>query len=401
LQLLPHCRKENEKMNHTEEVLRTLCSAIGARPVGTRGNEEVQAFLARLARDLGYQVTELPFECLRWEFGASSLRSRGAHVPIHAGPYSPPLEGVFAAAFAGSLAELRGRELHGRLLCLHGELATTPVMPRDFPFYFPEEHRVLLETLDELRPAGIIALTGKHPLCGLDPYPLFDDGTFGIPNAYASHPGSLYEGPLEIVLDSRSVPSAGRQLVFSRNGASTQQVVVCAHVDTKYGTPGALDNAAGVATMLALMERMRNVELPFGIDFVPFNGEEYFGVSGQLAYLAHRQPSADTTTLVINLDGLGHRESRSAFSFYNLDEPEVARFVSHIRPSSAAVRGEEWIAGDHSMFAYRGIPCIAVTSSNLDTVLDLTHTPADRMGAVSLPLLDETAAVLAGLLALV
>jgi aminopeptidase YwaD len=388
-------------MNRTEEVVRTLSCAIGARPVGTRANEQAQEYLAGLASGLGYEVTELPFACLRWESGASSLRSGDRHVALHAGPYSPPLEGVFAAASAGTMEELRGSELRGRLLFLHGELAAAPLMPRDFPFYFPDEHRVLLDALQERSPAGIVALTGKHPLCGLEPYPLFEDGALAIPNAYASNPGAIDERSWEIVLDSRAAPSVGRQLIFSRHGSSARRVVVCAHVDTKYGTPGALDNAAGVATMVALMERIRDVELPFGIDFVPFNGEEYFGVPGQLAYLAYRDPSAASTALVVNLDGPGHRESRSAFSFYNVERRMAARLLARIEASAAAVRGDEWIAGDHGIFAFRGIPCIAVTSSNLERVLDLTHTPADSVAEVHVPLLDETAAVLADLLRVV
>jgi aminopeptidase YwaD len=58
--------------------------------------------------------------------------------------------------------------------------------------------------------------------------------------------------------------------------------------------------------------------------------------------------------------------------------------------------GEEWIAGDHAVFAFRGIPCIAVTSSNLlERVMQLTHTAGDTREEVDSGLLDRTAAVVA------
>jgi aminopeptidase YwaD len=63
-----------------------------------------------------------------------------------------------------------------------------------------------------------------------------------------------------------------------------------------------------------------------------------------------------------------------------------------------AAVGDQWISGDHAIFAFRGIPCVAVTSSNLmEQVVHLTHTPADTVEKVDVGLLDATAEVVAGL----
>jgi aminopeptidase YwaD len=396
-------------MSRVEEVLCTLAGEIGERPTGTAANEAANRYLAGIAVELGYEVTELPFRCRRWEFGASGVMLVGSGggekpgpasptYPIHPGPFSGPLSGRVPVAAVESVAELREREVAGSLLVIRGPLAQEPFMPRDFPFYFPDEHREFLDLLLEKRPAGLLALTGKHPLCGLSPYPLFEDGNLGIPNAYASDPeGVIAEAATaEIALNSKALPAAGRQLVFSRpgrgEGAVTARVILAAHMDTKYETPGALDNAAGVATLVSVMERLRDVALPFPLDVVPFNGEEYYEVSGQLAYLAHREHSAESTPLVINLDGLGHPEAESAFSFYNLEPQSEAQLGAHIGSRPRMCLGEQWIAGDHAIFAFRGIPCIAVTSSNLmEEVIRLTHTPEDTLDTVDSQLLEETA----------
>ena len=41
-----------------------------------------------------------------------------------------------------------------------------------------------MELFERKQPAAIIAATGKHALCGLQPFSLFEDGNFMIPSAY-------------------------------------------------------------------------------------------------------------------------------------------------------------------------------------------------------------------------
>ena len=411
-------------MIYGEEVLRTLAAEIGARPTGTEANEAANAYLEDTARELGYEVTALSFDCKRWEFGDSGVRAGGRRAAIHPGPFSAPLDRDLPVAMVATEEELRSRDVAGHLLVIRGELAGEPLMPRDFPFYFPDEHAEFLDLLSQKQPAAVLAMTGRHPLCGLSPFPLFEDGNLGIPNAYAQDPDGVLAAAdrAHIQLDSASLLTTGRQLVFSRPAgpagsavplrsgrppapghagteARAGRLVVTAHVDTKYETPGALDNAAGVATLMAVMERLRDVELSLDVDFVPLNGEEHYEVSGQLAYLAHRPPSPDTTQLVVNLDGLGHRDSATAFSFYNFDSEVPGALSEPIEAAPRMTTGEQWYAGDHAVFAFRGIRCIAVTSSNLmEEVIRLTHTQQDTVELVDGDLLEETASVVAEIL---
>lgn len=376
-----------------------LAGELGSRPLGTEKNENAQCYLRGLAEELGYTVQELPFECHRWEYGSSFLRTESQTVPIYPGPFSPELCGEFDLLVAESVEALRREKLTGKLLLIRGALSAEPLMPRDFPFYYPEEHREIIDLLREKQPAGVIAFTDKHPLCGLDPYPLFEDGNLGLPNGYAKGVHFPAGGRFAVELRSASIPARGRQLIFSRKGASERRVVLCAHLDTKYETPGALDNAAGVATITGVMERLAAEELPFSLDVVPFNGEEQYEVSGQLAYLAHRNPSVESTALVVNLDGLGHRDSVNAFSSYNLTEGADAFLKAAVFRRRSAALGAQWIAGDHSMFAFQGIPCVAVTSSNLmETVLELTHTSADTLEELDLGILEAAAETVAELI---
>ncbi len=57
------------------------------------------------------------------------------------------------------------------------------------------------------------------------------------------------------------------------------------------------------------------------------------------------------------------------------------------------------VEGDHSIFAFQGIPALAVTSSDLrDGVMKLSHTPRDTPDNVDPALLDQTADFIAHLL---
>lgn len=388
-------QNNNATETRAEEVCRKLCSSIGARPVGTAANNEAGLYLLSLAEQWNYEIASLAFECQEWRYEPSTLYN----IPIHPGPFSPPLQGHFEVTVVETLTDLRERQLTDRIVVMRREAAAEPLMPKDFPFYYPEEHKEVIELLQAKGPAGIVAFTGQHPLCGLSPFPLFEDGNLGIPNAFAAEAAERLPAQVEIDLRSQAYSSSGRQLVFTRRGTSHKRVVLCAHMDTKYDTPGALDNAAGVAVLMAVMDELKDTALPCAVEFVPFNGEEYFGVPGQLSYLGAQSAGTQPPHLVINIDGLGHRDSQNAVSLYNFDEAAAARTRELVAADESAEMGEPWIAGDHSMFAFQGIPCVAVTSSNLmETVVGLTHTPADTIENLDFRLLDSAAALIVKLL---
>jgi aminopeptidase YwaD len=56
------------------------------------------------------------------------------------------------------------------------------------------------------------------------------------------------------------------------------------------------------------------------------------------------------------------------------------------------VKGDEWYAGDHAPFAFRGIPCMAVTSSDLfEGALEHTHTSKDTLDTIDFGMIKSTA----------
>ncbi len=372
------------------------------RPVGSSANTEILGRLEELLKGMGYGIQSLPFECKVWENGISFLKINDNIIEVKASPFSEPFDGERPAVFVRSLEELRICECNDRILVMCDEIVSDPLQPKDYPFYYPDEHKALIELLESKHPAAIIAATGRNALCGMDPFPLFEDGNFTIPSAYVSK-GLLHDDgicectrPAHLSIRSQKKEAASRQIVASKKADDPDgKIVICAHMDSKYDTLGALDNAAGVAVLLEAAMEMSNES--YDIDVVPFNGEEYYEASGEVEYLKFIEQNDDDVALVINIDSPCHTGSRIGVSFYNFDD-RMKTIADELAGEQPRIEyGQEWYAGDHAAFAFDGTPCIAVTSSDIfEGALDDTHTMRDTVDNVDLGLVRYAADFVSG-----
>jgi len=389
-------------MKNTEEFLRAVAKE---RPVGTVANREVLDTIREEALQRGYDFITLPFDCKVWEKGASTMSAGDTECDVFPSPFSKPFSGSGRITAVSSAEELASADLKDSIVFLRGDLSKEPLMPKDFPFYYPDEHRKLIDLLEEKQPKAVVAVTGKHPLCGLEPYPMFEDGNFGIPSAYADEAAArkTLEQYSEVRLSIISAVNEAKssQLIITKrsSAAAKGRIVLCAHMDTKYGTTGAIDNATGVAVLVAAMDRLKSYAGEYDIEFVPFNGEEYYEVKGELLYSEYLQKGTLPVILALNIDGSCHKGSHTAVSSYNLATASAQLLSEEMAKYEDIVQGPQWYAGDHSMFVYGGIPCLALTSSDLyGGVLDLTHTDKDTIEQVSCELIEKTANFIAGLI---
>ena len=199
------------------------------------------------------------------------------------------------------------------------------------------------------------------------------------------------KGIARISIHSKNKQQNSYQLVAQKNSKRSQgRIIVCAHMDTKYHTQGALDNAAGVAVLLEVAAKLSVSD--YDIDIVPFNGEEYYEASGELEYLKYISSNQNPVSLVINIDSPCHAGSKIAVSLYNYDD-SAKKNVDHLmQTQKEVVYGPEWYAGDHAAFAFRGIPCMVLSSSDLlEGGLDDTHTMRDTLDTVDLYQIESAA----------
>lgn len=385
--------------------LETLCAVTPDRRPGSRGNSEATAYVAEALWTSGWATADQEFDCLDWETGGGTVTIGDHSIHLEPSPYGLGIDVAAPVRVLRTIEDLDRPDLDGAIVLLTGALAAEPLTPKAFPFYGSEEHAHIIAALERTAPGAVIAVTGRYPeLCGaLDPFPLIEDGDFAIPTANVrpedARPLLAGEGTsARVTIEARRRPARARNVVGTR-GPQASRVTVMAHIDTKPGTPGAVDNAAGVVVLLLLADLLSPAtcaHLPIGVELLAVNGEDHYAAPGELAWLAKND--LEDVALAVNIDGAGYRAGASAYSTYNLSGT-LARDVSAVLDAAPGlVSGPEWLQSDHAIFAMRGRPAVAVTSEHFEEMLDvLFHAPTDTPDQVDVTRLGEIAGAIAAL----
>lgn len=122
-------------------------------------------------------------------------------------------------------------------------------------------------------------------------------------------------------------------------GASPEIILIGAHYDSVFGSPGANDNGSGVAAMLALARRFAGKKTEHTLRFVAFVNEEppYFlsGEMGSLVYARRCEERGEKISAMISLETIGYFSdapdsqtypSRALGAFY----PKVGNFIGFV-----------------------------------------------------------------------
>lgn len=390
----------------TRSRLDALCLTHPDRHVGGPGVAAANDLFADAVSLAGFSVERLPFECVDWEWTGARIVTGPTTLELHVGPYSPPYDGRASLVAVESVDALETLDAEGAILLFHGAMASEQMTPRNYPFYQTDEHARVLAALDRIKPAAIIAATDRTPMAAaLCPFPLFEDADLGFPSAYTTVEEGLrlleHAGhPVELTIDSRQLPARGEQIVARLDGRSSRRIVISAHIDSRHGTPGALDNAAGVCVLLALADLLAGTVPALGVELVPFNGEDNFAAYGEMAYLASQGADGlSDIALAVNLDAVGRRGDGTAMSFYGVGDEVRDAALETARGFPGIAEGPEWPMSDHMVFAMRGVPAIALTSTGLiEIAATVAHTAADLPELVDVELLVEAAEYLAALI---
>jgi aminopeptidase YwaD len=381
-----------------------LCSAIPDRRPGSRGNAEATSYLADLLSQAGWPVEQREFPCVDWRTDGGSLTVDGSPVAVTPSPYGCGVSAVGPLRILRKHEDLERQDLAGAVVVLDGELASEPLTPKEYPFYGSEEHAAMINALESAAPAAVIAVTGRYPaLCGaLDPFPLIEDGDFAIPtgNIRPDESGPILDrdGQLaRIEMRSERWVSTAHNIVAAR-GPRVGRITVAAHIDTKPGTPGAVDNAAGVAVLVLLAELLsprRHPTLSVGLELLVVNGEDHYAAPGEVAWLSDNRGGLEEIALFVNIDGAGYRDGRTSYSTYNVADTVQSRIDLAFRDRPDLLPGPQWYQSDHAIFAMQGRPALAFTTEYVEEMLEtLFHAPTDTPDKVDASLVVGIAAAL-------
>ena len=390
------------------DLVAELCAAVPDRRPGSAGNSAAVDSVAALLRQAGWSVDTPSFPCLDWRTEGGTLTVGPDTVTLTPSPYGCGVSGSGIVVVARTEADLERGDLGGSILVLDGPLASEPLTPKEYPFYGSDDHGRIVATLEEARPLAMIAVTGRYPaLCGaLDPFPLIEDGDFSIPtaNIRPTEAGPILAsdgGRATIEIRSERWLGTARNVIATR-GSQAHRVTVAAHIDTKPGTPGAVDNAAGVVAVVLLASLFapeKYLDLPVGVELLIVNGEDHFAAPGEVAWLKDQEGRLDDIVLFANIDGAGYREGRTCFSMYNV--PATVR--SHIAASFEGwpdlASGPDWYQSDHAIFAMQGRAALAFTTEHVQAMLEtLFHAATDTPDQVDARLLIGLASALESLI---
>lgn len=361
--------------------LSVLVTQLGARPTGSPANQRAGAYLREQFAQAGWQVATPSFMCRWWEGGNARLTADGANIPVLVNPYSPPFTGERPFIIVETVEALEAHaDLRGRFVVLTGTLAQAEYFPLNFPFVrFDEQQRVLRHLL-AAQPDAVI---------GVGTSPLFCDADFPLPSVTIPDAAQLpsKNRPLSLAISSRVTSSTGYNVIARSPSVTPPKLVLSAHYDTWFGTPGAIDNAAGV-TVLLLLAHLLNPRTA-NVEFVAFNGEDHYAAPGEVSYLAN---GLGSTACCINVDGVGAKDHAASVAYLGEASEwfERGRVAQNHFPTIATA--EPWYESDHTMFLQQGIPALALTSIPFDEALHATHhTANDTLDQVEIATLAQVA----------
>lgn len=347
------------------EHLHYLSAVLGPRPSGSANNRAAETYISSQFAAWGYRLETQPFPCPNWTCRAAELEQEGQSLPVLANPYTPSCDVTANLALAATLAELETVDLEGKIALLYGDLSRQPLACKSW--FLKEDRDIrIIELLEQKRPAAVLMAQAAPGSISR----LIEDQEFLIPSAtlpaasarqLISHSGS----PVYLRLDTAQKPAITANVIARRPGSRRETLLACAHYDTKVDTPGAGDNAAGVAALLGLAEILSEIPLEAGLEFVAFTNEEYLPI-GDDAYLAAvGEAHLQELLLAVNFDGLGHILDSNTLAIFSAS-PALQQIVESIQRAYPAVQWvEPWPESNHSTFAWRGVPALALSSAAL------------------------------------
>jgi aminopeptidase YwaD len=342
-----------------------LSAVIGPRPSWSPANHLAEEYISGELRRLGLQVERQEFPNPVWILEEIRMTLAGREVEILVNPFSPPCDIEAGLAPACTLAELETADLTGKIALLYGDLTKQPIAAKGW--FLKEERDIrIYDLLEQKKPLAVLTVQAMPGSINR----LIEDQEFLLPSATLPNESALFvfnhlNETCRLLITSRMQAGEAANLVARMPGRRPEVVVMCAHFDTKIDTPGAGDNAAGIAALLGLAEHFAGSTPEVGLEFIAFNNEEYLPI-GDDTYMAKvGEEHLKEILAAVNFDGLGHILASNTLAIFTHSE-EFKSAVEEIKKGYPAVEWvEPWPQSNHSTFSWRGVPALAFSSQAL------------------------------------
>ncbi len=369
--------------------VRELAGRIGGRYIGSPGNKAAGEYIRAEMERIGLTVEIQESPCPAWSARRTLLEADGIPLRVHVDPFSPLVEVTAPVVPVGTITELERADYSGRIALLFGDLTSAPISPKQW-FLITEREKQIIALLEMKRPAAVLSTQPCVPYFAHG----FCDAELSIPSATVPREvalGLLRKNPaaVHLRLETERKPGSTANIIGRKSGSRPETIVLCAHYDTALETPGACDNASGVAIILALAAHFAEHPVECGLEFAAFSGHEYLPL-GVDAYFKNAEP--EKIIAVIDFDGAGHILGTNNLTAMAACDNLIRTAKAKLGGYPGAVWVDPWPESDHSAFAMRGVPAIAFGGAG---VREITHSAADTADGISGVKLNEAASLAA------
>lgn len=95
-------------------------------------------------------------------------------------------------------------------------------------------------------------------------------------------------------------------------------IVLLAHLDSQFFSPGAHDDASGVLCLTEILRLLQREPIPLSLEFVFTTGHEHDG-DGEKLMVDKLNEENISLNYFFNIDGIGHKFIQDQISFYNIN----------------------------------------------------------------------------------
>ncbi|GEM_PF-5586155 len=369
--------------NEMRDILQMMCVKIGSRSIGTAGERRAAEYLAGRLREYGWEARLEEYTCLAWDYRSSSVTLDGR--ALHAGAlhYSP------------------GVTVEGPLMRVRFDQDQMPIID-DYrgriPWFCEKEaglfgrHQVCRELRNE-GALGVLILSYLPETWStkIVREPDIAIPTFGVAGREAPVLEASEGRPARLTVDAQTRPSRSCNVVATAPGGPVAPLVlVTAHHEAAPYCPGAMDNASGVAVLLAIAQRFRRTDLARRFMLATTGGHEYGGANtcgrGAVAlFQDHKQLFLSSAGFQLNLDGAGRRENE-VLTCANCDDAFLARLRA---AATVPVRPQPTVGVDAMPWCQWKLPVMWPLS---EAGADVYHSPMDTPDRIDFTALTDAGA---------
>ena len=378
--------------------LEYFCQTLGPRPSGSENNIQAENYIANHLKELSFEVLYQPFAAVNWQCHKVKLTSNNQSFDVLANGFSASCDIHAAFVKVSNVSALEALNCEDKILILYGELTQQEIEPINSTYvaYVPLSSIKTNNLIRQKKPLAIILVAHDDKV-----YTLQNDSDLQIPTVTvtAKTGVKLLKLPetqlIHLYLETTRAPTQSSNIVAKLPGEQPQTITLSAHFDTKFYTPGAYDNGAGLAMLLTLANWISQQSWPCSFEIVAFNGEEIGPISGDYAYLQAdgldiipyhlgRQPEStdawQSKILAINFDRIGLTHALSTVGAIACSQAlkSIIREILTSYPNVAYKKPGP--ASNHYTFYSHGVPAILFSS---ETNLNLAHTTDDTSEWIS------------------